>query len=705
MKTSTIVARTSTICSIGRASLILLAGLLLAAARSAPQTPDISQPRQNGFQISDLEKIVRVADPQIAPDGRSVAVVVSRVNMKKDRLDSEIALIDLASGAQRTLTARRGASSPRWSPNGDRLAFLAAAAGDDEGSNKGEDDPQPQIFILPMNGGDARQITHGPDGVEQFAWRPDGRMIAYVTPDPTDKKAIKEHHDAFEVGDTDDRETTAAKSSHMWLVPAEGGEAKRITSGAWSLPIVFPPSPPSSPLSWLPDGKSLLITRQETPEPGDGEQTTIQVLDVASGQMRKLTSHEKFESAGVYSPDGSRVAYWYPKDGDPNNQNEIFVTPVSGSSGTMAARDGTDATRAIDRNVQRAIWMPGGKSLLVGGHDGTRTSMWVQPLDGVARKLDLGDIDPSWSFWIDATVGPKGDIAFTGSTPGHPTELYYLSSASAKPRALTHYNDWISSIRLGEPQDVEWQGPNGFYEDGILVPPPNFSKDKKYPLVLLIHGGPQASSTMGFGALPQILAAQGYLVFEPNYRGSDNLGNAYQRAIYRDAGDGPGRDVMAGIAAIEKMGIVDTDKIAVSGWSYGGYMTSWMIGHYNIWKAAVSGAAVNDLTVEATISDGNRVDYYSMGGSPWVGDNWKIYREQSPITYAAQIHTPTLILCDTGDFRVPIPQSFEMYHALKDNGVTTKFIAYPVGGHFPGDPVRAADVFTRWVNWINQYLK
>lgn len=705
MKTSTIVARTSTICSIGRASLILLAGLLLAAARSAPQTPDISQPRQNGFQISDLEKIVRVADPQIAPDGRSVAVVVSRVNMKKDRLDSEIALIDLASGAQRTLTARRGASSPRWSPNGDRLAFLAAAAGDDEGSNKGEDDPQPQIFILPMNGGDARQITHGPDGVEQFAWRPDGRMIAYVTPDPTDKKAIKEHHDAFEVGDTDDRETVAAKSSHMWLVPAEGGEAKRITSGAWSLPIVFPPSPPSSPLSWSPDGETLLITRQETPEPGDGEQTTIQVLDVASGQMRKLTSHEKFESAGVYSPDGSRVAYWYPKDGDPNNQNEIFVTPVSGSSGTMAARDGTDATRAIDRNVQRAIWMPGGKSLLVGGHDGTRTSLWLQPLDGPATKLNLGDIDPSWSFWIDAMVGAKGDIAFTGSTPGHPTELYYLSSASAKPRALTHYNDWISSIRLGEPQDVEWQGPNGFHEDGILVPPPNFSKDKKYPLVLLIHGGPQASSTMGFGALPQILAAQGYLVFEPNYRGSDNLGNAYQRAIYRDAGDGPGRDVMAGIAAVEKMGIADTDKIAVSGWSYGGYMTSWMIGHYDIWKAAVSGAAVNDLTVEATISDGNRVNYYSMGGSPWVGDNWKIYREQSPITYAAQMHTPTLILCDTGDFRVPIPQSFEMYHALKDNGVTTKFIAYPVGGHFPGDPVRAADVFTRWVNWINQYLK
>ena len=239
----------------------------------------------------------------------------------------------------------------------------------------------------------------------------------------------------------------------------------------------------------------------------------------------------------------------------------------------------------------------------------------------------------------------------------------------------------------------------------MLTYPPEFSKDKKYPLVLLIHGGPQASSTTSFSSLPQIIAAQGYVVFEPNYRGSDNLGNAYQRAIYRDAGDGPGRDVMAGLAAVEKMGFVDADEIAVSGWSYGGYMTSWMIGHYHIWKAAVSGAAVNDLVAEATVSDGNRTDYYSMGGSPWVGDNWKIYREQSPITYASQIKTPTLILCDTGDFRVPIVQSYEMYHALKDNGVTTQFFAYPVRGHFPGDPVRAADVMTRWVGWINQYLK
>lgn len=653
--------------------------------------PTTAQAQQKTFQLSDAEKLVSVSDPQISPDDKSIAVVVGRINMKEDGTDSEIVLIDIAAGAQRVMTSgHKHASSPRWSPNGDRLAFVAAA-----GENK---DATPQIFVLRMDGGDARKITDAADGIEQFAWRPDGAMIAYVTPDPADKKAIEAHHDSFEVGDTDFLETAAAQSSHVWTISAEGGEAKRVTSGKWSLPIVFPPSPPSSPLCWSPDGKSLLITRQETAEPGDGDQTTLQMLDVDTGKMRKLTSHEKLESAGVLSPDGSQVAYWYNKDGDANNQVEIFVSPTNGG-------DGIDVTRAIDRDIQRAIWMPDGKSLLVSGHDGVETSMWLQPIGGPAKKLNLGDVEPSWGFWVDATVGPKADVAFTGSTAGHPAELYYLDSTDAMPRQVTNYNDWISSYTLAKVAPVEWQGPNGFHEDGILDYPLNFTSDKKFPLVLLIHGGPQASSTIGFDVMGQLFAAQGYLVFQPNYRGSDNLGNAYQRAIYRDAGDGPGRDVMAGVDAVEKMGSVDTDKIGVSGWSYGGYMTSWMIGHYHIWKAAVSGAAVNDLAAEAALSDSNRTDYPSMGGSPWVGDNWKIYRDESPIAYAAQIKTPTLILCDVGDFRVPITQSYEMYHALKDNGVTTQFFAYPVAGHFPGDPVHREDVMTRWIGWLNQYLK
>ncbi len=665
-------------------SFVLLAAALLASRPAAAQSRQI--------ELNDFAKITTVSDPQISPDGKAIVFVVARPNLDQDRIDRELVLIDIATGTQRVLTyERKGAGSPRWSPTGDRLAFVAA-----DGSAK---DAKPQVFILPMSSGEARKITDAPNGIEQFAWRPNGQDIAYVTSDePEDKKEIEKHHDAFEVGDNDFLATEAALPSHIWILPAEGGKAKRLTSGAWSLPKSAPPSPPASPISWSADGKWLLFTRQEHPHQGDADLTTLQVLNVETGETRKLTKHEKFESFGLFSPDGARVAYWYPREDDPNNENEIFVTQTAGG-------DGSDATRSIDRDLQRVLWMPDGNSLLVGGHDGTQTSLWLQPLSGAAKKLPLGDISPTWSFWVDAFVGHKGEIAFTGITPTHPSELYFMATANDTPRRLTDFNHEMASLALGKAERFEWKGPDGFQEDGVLFYPPDFQKDRKYPLVLIIHGGPTASTTTQFSFLPQLMTTHGYVVFSPNYRGSDNLGNAYQRAIWNDAGDGPGRDVIAGIDALKKRGFIDTNKIGVTGWSYGGYMTSWLIGHYQIWKAAMAGAPVTDLYDEYNLADGNVSARYSFKGSPYVGENLKDYRAQSPITYAAQMKTPTLIMHDTGDARVTITQGYSLYHALKDNGVPVKFIAYPVAGHFPGDPVRAMDVDRRWVEWMDQYLK
>jgi len=644
------------------------------------------------IELNDFAKITSVSDPQISPDGKTIVFVVSRPNLGQDRSDRELVLIDVATGAQHTLTyERKGVGSPRWSPSGDRLAFVAA-----DGAGK---DAKPQVFILPMTGGEARKITDTPNGIEQFAWRPNGKEIAYVTSDePENKKEIEKHHDAFEVGDNDFLATEAEQPSHLWILPAEGGKAKRLTSGTWSLPKSAPPSPPASPISWSPDGKWLLFTRQEHPQQGDADMTALQVLNVETGDTRKLTKHEKFESFGQFSPDGSRVAYWYPRDGDPNNENEIFVTQTTGG-------DGSDATRSMDRDLLRVLWMPDGNSLLVGGHDGTLTSLWLQPLAGAAKKLSLGDISPSWLFWVDAFVGRKGEIAFTGSTPAQPAELYYMTSSSDTPKRLTDFNHEIASLALGKAEKFAWKGPDGFQEDGVLFYPPDFQKDRKYPLVLIIHGGPTASTTTQFNFLSQLMATHGYLVFSPNYRGSDNLGNAYQRAIWNDAGDGPGRDVIAGIDALKKLGFVDANKIGVTGWSYGGYMTSWLIGHYQIWKAAMAGAPVTDEYDEYNLSDGNVSDRYGFKGSPYVGDNLKDYRAQSPITYAAQMKTPTLIMHDTGDARVTVTQGYSLFHALKDNGVPVKFLAFPVAGHFPGDPVRQMDVYRYWVEWMDQYLK
>jgi dipeptidyl aminopeptidase/acylaminoacyl peptidase len=441
-----------------------------------------------------------------------------------------------------------------------------------------------------------------------------------------------------------------------------------------------------------------VFTKQDDPHSGDSDLRTVQVLSVATGEIRKLTNHDKLEGFGVFSPDGGRIAYWFPRDGSRSNENEIFVTSATGG-------DGQDATRAIDRNILRAIWMPDGTSLLVGGHDGTQVGLWLQMIDGPAKKLALGEVSPSWSFWVDAAVGRSGEIVFAGSTPGRPSELYYMASADAPPRRLTNFNTEIAELALGKTERFEWQGPDKFAEDGVIVYPPDFEKGKKYPLVLIIHGGPRAATTTQFSFLPQLVAARGYVVFEPNYRGSENLGNAYTRAIWNDAGDGPGRDVMAGVAALKKLGFVDESNVAVTGWSYGGYMTTWLMGHYSGWKAAVAGAAVTNMVDQFNLADFNVTERYIFNGSPYVGDNLKAYIEQSPITYASKMKAPTLILSDTGDFRVTITQSYQLFHALKDNGVPVRFFAYPVSGHFPSDPVRQMDVYRRWSEWLTQYLK
>jgi dipeptidyl aminopeptidase/acylaminoacyl peptidase len=645
------------------------------------------------IELADYAKIVSVSDPQISPDGKSIVCVISRVNLDQNRNDRALVQVDVATGAERVLTRdRKDTGSPRWSPDGSRLAFLAAV-----GPAKEE---KAQIFVLPMNGGDAQKITDVALGIEQFAWRPNGAEIGYVTADePENKKDIEKHLDAFEVGDNGYLETKAPTPSHIWLVSVDGGKPRRLTSGAWSLPKTLPPSSPASPLSWSPDGKLLAFAKQEDPHSGDSDKRTVEVLDVETGSIRKLTRHDKMEGFGLFSPDGSQLAYWYPRDGDRANENEILVAPAAGG-------DGTDVTRAIDRNILRAIWMPDGKSLLVGGHDGTEVSLWLQPAGGgAAKKLALGDVSPSWSFWVDVAVGRDGAIALTGSTPGQPSELYYMASTNEAPKRLTDFNREIASLSLGRRERFEWQGPDKFSEDGVVVYPPEFDKSKKYPLVLVIHGGPRAASTTQFSFLSYLIAAKDCVVFEPNYRGSENLGNAYTRAIWNDAGDGPGRDVMAGIEALKKQRFVDESKIAVSGWSYGGYMTTWLLGHYPIWKVAVAGAAVTNMYDQYNLADFNVTERYIFSGSPYVGDNIKEYREQSPITYAAKIKAPTLILSDTGDFRVTITQSYQLYHALKDNGVTTRFFAYPVGGHFPNDPVRQMDVYRRWSDWLLEHLK
>jgi dipeptidyl aminopeptidase/acylaminoacyl peptidase len=664
---------------------VLLTAALVAAAAIAPASA-------RTIQLDDLKTLAGVSDATIAPDGSGIAFILSRPDFKTDETERTLMFYDLRTRSARPLTfGRKGISSPAWSPDGTRLAFLAV---------RGEgDDAREQIYTLDMRGGDARPLTKAAAGVQQFAWRPDGAALAYVTADkPKNADAVKHHLDGFVVGDQSYKELSAPEPSHIWLVSADGSSNERLTEGAWSIPPSAPPSSPASPLSWSPDGRYLIFAKMATPYYADGDQTVVAVLDTRTKAIRALTGHPSLEGYGEFSPDGTKVAYWYPFAGDPAAENDVFVTSAAGGVGQDVTASG------IDTNVQRAIWMPDSKSLLIAGHSGTDAALWIKPVDGAARRLDLGSVEPSQFFWLDASVSNTGAVAFTASTAGHPAELYYLSSQDAAPQRLTDYNQAISNLDLGRAAPLQWDF-EGFREDGVVTYPPFYDPAKAYPLVLVIHGGPNSASITSFNSLDQLLAARGFVVFNPNYRGSDNLGEAYWHAIYNDAGAGPGRDVMAGIAALEKTVRVDPTRIGVSGWSYGGYMTSWMEGHYHIWKAAVAGAAVNNWIDEYALSDNNVSVRFSFGGSPWTGNRMAQYRAQSPITYAWDVNTPTLIMSDTGDARVPITQSYQMFRALRDHHVPVRFFAYPVAGHFPGDPVRALDVDRRWIDWLVQYLK
>ena len=671
----------------------LAAGVVLLWLALLPAVPLYAQ--NHPFGLADLGKLTGLSDPQFSPDGKSIVLVKSTPDYEENRFFTGLVLVTVANGQQRVLAERRIAlGQPRWSPNGQQLAFLART-----GTGK---DASAQLFVQALAGGEPRQITTTRKGVQHYAWRPDGGALAFVTADEPANLAgpPEKGYDAFEVGNNDLFLTAAPTPSHIWLVPAAGGDARRLTAGAWSLPVTIPPGAPSSPLSWRPDGQQLAFVRVPTPYSGDGRERSIQLLNVADGSIKPLTGRTAMEGYPAFSPDGTQVAYWYPQKGTTVNINEVWVAPAAGG-------EGRNLTPALDRDVFRAIWMPDGKSLLLGALDGDRTALWLQPLKGgPARKLALGAASPAWSFWVDAAVSRQGAIAFVGSDPGRPAELYYMGSATAAPKRLTDFNHDVQALQLGKAETLTWQS-DGVRNDGQLTYPANHVAGKTYPLVLVIHGGPTAASVATFSSLAQLFAGRGYFVFEPNYRGSDNLGNTYKSAIFKDAGAGPGRDVMAGLAQIKRSGLIDTTRIGVSGWSYGGYMTTWLIGHYpRVWKAAVAGAAVTDWFDQYNFGDANVQRGASMGGSPWLSaEQAQSYRDQSPISAAAQIRTPTLILANTGDPRVPITQSYKLYHALKDNGVTTKFIAWPVPAHNASDPVRQRERNRYWLEWMDQYLQ
>jgi dipeptidyl aminopeptidase/acylaminoacyl peptidase len=629
--------------------------------------------------LADVRHLVSIDDAQISNDGSRVAYVQRVPDFADDRYDDSLVVVSVR-GASRAIASQTSEiASPRWSPSGDRVAYLAKA----KGTN--------QLFVVAADGGTPLQLTHATNDVEQLAWSPDGTQLAYVTQDAADHTALGE--DLFDVHD--DGYLSAAKPlpSHIWLVAASGGSVRRLTHGSWSVLEAAPPfAGTATDPSWSHDGKAIVFTRQADADDSDSDQTTIAAVDVASGAIRKIGSHPTYEYEPVYSPDGDAVAYLSPRGPGPISVLNVFVagTPVE-----------KDVTSNFDADVVKVAFVPGLKALLLLAPRGIANGLWLMPFGGPAQRLEVGALSPS-SF----SVARNGTIAFVASRNDLPAEVYVTSIHASAPTRLTFANRYFERFRYGRSDEIVWKAPDGERSDGVLTYPVGYVAGKTYPLVLRIHGGPEASTGRGFDVLRQLLASRDYLVFQPNYRGSDNLGSAHEHAIFRDPGSGPGDDVMAGIRAIEARGIVDTAHVAVTGHSYGGYMTTWLIGHEHIWKAAVVGDGMVDWRQEYDDSAAGNLAWTrdSLGGTPTDAASAELYRSGSPITYATQITTPTLIISGTADQTVPATESYELYHVLRDRGVPVRFVAIPRAHHFPNDPVHIEGYDRVTLDWIERYL-
>jgi dipeptidyl aminopeptidase/acylaminoacyl peptidase len=656
-----------------------LAGLLAAALLGGSVVAAAAPVAALTFSLDDLGTLVRLSGLALSPDGKQVALIVSRPDPAENRSVTTLSVIDTKSGAQRVLASGE-IRAPAWSPRGDKLAWLAPDA-----------DKTEQIYLYSFDSEVGIPVVVSSAakgaGVQGFAWSPDGESFAYLAEEPPVTPVGDARFDrTFEVADEDYLGTTflartrGAGPARLWLLAAGGGKARLLTTKTDHI----------EQLTWQLDSQAVLINTH----PGTsmiaqrfGAISAVAVRDGTETPVVARPANVATEAPMSVSSKGL-LAYQHFRGQDPWLYGNNVAVVTDGHS--------RDVTATLDRHIQAFDWLPDGTTLLVGALEHVHRALWTVSLSGAVRRLDLGTVNPESAV----AVSRSGVLAFVASEPWLAPEVYVMASVMAKPVRLTHFNAAVAHRQLARVEVVSWKN-DGYDHDGLLYFPPDFRADGHYPLLVNIHGGPHTSSQLSFDGEGQFYAARGWLVFEPNYRGSDGQGDKYRTAVIDDATAGPGRDLMAGIATVKARGFVDDARVALTGWSYGGVMTSWLIGHHHDWCAAIPGALVIDFADYYNQSD-TGIWIGSLIGSPHLRDNRRKYLEQSPATYLDQATTPTLVMHSTGDDNAPVTQAYALYHALKDRGVKTKFVIFGMDGHGPGDPFHERQAYVRTLAWMNE---
>ena len=618
------------------------------------------------LSANDTLRIHNVGGPRISPDGEWILYTVSTRDMDDEDLSRRTHLwrVGVDGEGNRQLThGEDSASSPRWFADGEKFAFTRTV------------DEKDQVFAMYTDGGEAWQLTEHEEGVRSFAIAPDGTTLLFTAGDPEtdEQKRRKKQHDAAIVVDTE------FQWPHLWVYDLDSGETTRLSEGDFTV---------SDP-RWSPSSDRIAFVTRPTTLLDDGWNSDIRVVDVASGDSRVLFENPGPDSSPRWSPDGATIAFTaHPQTGTTVWHNKLYLMPADGSGEPEILLED------FDLNAGAPIWAPNGADIYWSTGQGTKTNLFsVQ----TATDEVLDHAAPR-GVNFQFTLSPDGGRwVWVHSNPSHPSELYTAPSSDLSQAArLTGHNDWIASdgIELASVETIIWNNSEGNPIEGVVHFPPSFDSSMAYPFVVNPHGGPSGAVTESFNSANQMLAANGFVVLQPNFRGSSNYGQEFLNANRNDWGVGDYDDIMTGVDYVIAQGWVDPDRMVAYGWSYGGYMTFWMSTQTDRFKLISPGAGLTNLySMYSTTDITGYLGWFF--GMPW--DNEDAYRRMSPIRHVKNVSAKILIMHGANDVRVPPEQAVEFYQALKDLGKDVTYVSYPRQGHGIREPRLQLDRLRRYV--------
>jgi len=683
-----------------RCGVLMTLALILAVSSLVPAQP----PAGPRFTVEEMLKLKRVSDPQLSPDGRLVAYVVTDVSLEKNSRVNQIWIVPVSGGAPALLMRTdKSDSTPRWSPDGKKLAFVSTR----DGSS--------QVWMVDMGPGGAvgepRKVTSLATEAAGVIWSPDGRWLAFTSDvypacatSACNEQALKEFESRKSKARVFDHllyrhwvSWKEGRFSHVFLVPSDGSAAPRdLTPGEADVPPFSLGGPDDYAFS--PDSKELAFVRKTDAVEAISTNSDLFLLDLTSpsAKPRKITTNPAADGGPAYSPDGRYIAYRaQQRPGFEADRWQLML--IDRKTGEHRS-----VTAGWDRSVDSYAWTPDSKALNVTAEDSGEGAWFLVELAGRAPlPLKLGG-----SVGDLRTTADGQTVVYTRNTIDQPAEIYRASAkdgSSSTP--LTRSNPGLAVFNLRPAEKVWFDGARGTKIQAWVVKPPDFREGRKYPLLYLVHGGPQNSWHDGWTYRwnAEVFAAAGYVVFMPNPRGSTGFGQQFTDEISGDWAGTPYEDLMKGADFAESLPYVEKGRTGAAGASYGGYMMDWFLGHTTRFRAIVTHAGVYNLTSMYGVTEELWFPEWDLKGTPWT--NPDLYAKLSPHTYAKNFKTPTLVTHGELDFRVPIGEGLQLFTALQRQGVPSKMVYFPDEGHWINRPANAALWYHEFIAWMDRWVK